>query len=84
MGLKFVTTGTSTNDLHRPDLIVFLSLTVDTSGRLFDDFILLIFLHDHCEASPLDSELSEESDQFHFLHTVCFSNLKGTVGFVEV
>ena len=32
-----------------------------------DDFIRLIFLHDHREVSSLTNELPEESDQFRFL-----------------
>ena len=35
--------------LNRPDLIALLSLAVDTSGRLYDDFIRLIFFHSHRE-----------------------------------
>ena len=31
------------------------------------------------ETSSLTNELSEESDQFRFLHDVCFTNLKVTV-----
>ena len=57
-----------------------LSLTVDTSGRLYDDFIRLFFLHTHLEASDLDNELPEESDQFRFLRAACLVNLKGSVG----
>jgi hypothetical protein len=33
--------------LSRPDPIAFLPLAVDTSGRLHDDFISLLFLHAH-------------------------------------
>ena len=35
--------------LNRPDPIVFLPLTVDTTVRLYDDFIRLFFLYDHRE-----------------------------------
>ena len=31
--------------LNRPDPIAFLPLVVDTSGRVYDDFIRLLFLH---------------------------------------
>ena len=55
---------------------------MDTSGRLYDDFIRLLFLHAHREASVLANELPEESDQFHFLRVVCFANLKETVGLI--
>ena len=68
--------------LNRPDPIVFLSLAVDTSDRLYDDFICLIFLHGHREASVLVNELPEESDQFRFLRTTCLSNLKGSVSLI--
>ena len=68
--------------LNRPDPIVFLPLSVDTTVRLYDDFIRLIFLHSHREASALTNELSEESDQFRFLRTECFTNLKGDVGLI--
>jgi hypothetical protein len=64
--------------LSRPDPIAFLPLAVDTSGRLHDDFISLLFLHAHGEASALANELPEESDQFLFLCTACLANLKGS------
>ena len=72
--------------LNRPDPITFIPLTVDTTGHLYDDFIRLFFLHAHREASVLTNELSgvPESDQFRFLRTVCFANLKGTVGLIMV
>ena len=37
--------------LHQdcPDPIVFLSVVVNTSGHVYDDFVLLIFLHTHRE-----------------------------------
>ena len=41
-------------------------LAVDTSGRLYDDFIRLIFVDTNRETSPLANELPEESDQFRF------------------
>ncbi len=70
--------------LNRPDPIAFLPVTVDTSGRIYDDFSLLLFLHPHREANVLTNELrtTELSDQFRFLHTVSLTNLKG-VDFVE-
>jgi hypothetical protein len=57
--------------LIRPDPIAFLPLPVGTSGHLYDDFILLLFLYVHREASVLDNELPEESDQFRFLRAEC-------------
>ena len=51
--------------------------------RLYDAFILrFLILHDHREASALDNELPEESDQFRFLRSSCFAHLKGTVGLI--
>ena len=68
--------------LNRPDPITFIPLTVDTTGHLYDEFIRLLFLHAHREASALANELPEESDQFRFLRASCFANLKGTVGLI--
>ena len=53
--------------LNRPDPIVFIPLTVENTGRLYDDFIRLFFFHTHRETSTLGNELQEESDQFRFL-----------------
>jgi hypothetical protein len=41
--------------LNRPDTIVIVSVSVDTSGRIYDDFsrLRLLFLHVHREASAL-------------------------------
>ena len=68
--------------LNHPDPIAFIPLAVDTTGRLYDEFIRLLFLHTHREASALANELPEESDQFRFLRASCFANLKGTVGLI--
>ena len=46
--------------LNRPDPMVFIPLTVDTTGQLYDDFIRFLFLHDHREATSLANELPEE------------------------
>jgi len=43
----------------RPDPIVFIALTVNTWVRLYDDFILLLFLHTHREGTVLARELLE-------------------------
>ncbi len=64
--------------LDSPDPIAFMSVAVDTSGRVYDDFNRLLFLHAHREASALVNELSEESDQFRFLRATCLANLKGS------
>ncbi len=55
--------------INRPDPIAFLPDTVDTTGRLYDDFSRL-FLHAHREASTVANEIPEESGQFHFLRVV--------------
>ena len=52
--------------INRPDPIVFLPDVVDTTGRLYDDFSRLLFLHTYREASALANEIPEESDQFRF------------------
>ena len=70
--------------LNRPDPIAFIPLAVDTTGRLYDEFIRLLFLHAHREASAWSNELPEESDQFRFLRASCFGNLKGAVGLIMV
>ena len=60
-----------------------MSVAVDTSGRIYDDFSRLLFLHAHREASALANELSEESGQFRFLCATCLvNNLKGSVGMI--
>ena len=69
--------------LNRPDPIGLVPLTVDTTDRLYDDFIRLLFFHTDREGSTLVNELPEESDQFRF-RDVCFSNLKGTVCLIMV
>ena len=68
--------------LNHPDPIAFIPLAVDTTGRMYDEFIRLLFLHAHREASALANELPEESDQFRFFHVSCFANLKGAVGLI--
>ena len=47
--------------LTRPDPIVFSPVAVVTTGRLYDDFSRLLFLHAHREASALANEIPEES-----------------------
>ena len=58
-------------------------VAVDT-GRIYDDFSRLLFLHAHREASALSHELPEESDQFRFLRAACLGNIKGSVGLILV
>ena len=54
-------------------------VAVDTSGRIYDDFLRLLFLHAHREASALANDIPEESGQFRFLRAGCFVNIKGSV-----
>ena len=68
--------------LNHPEPIAFIPLAVDTTGRMYDEFILLLFLHAHREASALDNELPEESNKFRFLRASCFANLKDAVGLI--
>jgi hypothetical protein len=51
--------------IDRPDPIVFKSVAVDTSDRIYDDFLRLLFLHDHREASDLPNDI-QESGHFRF------------------
>ncbi len=57
-------------------------VVVDRSGRVYDDFSRLLFLHDHREASALSNEIPEESEPFRFLRTDCYANIKGSVGLI--
>ncbi len=59
-----------------PDPITFLPTVVDTTGRLYDDFNRLLFLHAHREASALGNEIPEKSGQFRFL---LYANIKGSM-----
>ncbi len=68
--------------LNRPEPITFLPVAVDTTGRLYDDFSRLLFLHAHRETSALSNEISEESGQFRFLRVAFYVNIKGSVGLI--
>jgi hypothetical protein len=56
-----------------PDPIVFLSVTVITSGHVYEDFTRMIFLYVYHEVSILDGELPQPQESDHFvsfdLHT---------------
>ena len=67
---------------NRPDPIAFLPAAADTTGRVYDDFSRLLFLHAHREASALANEIPEESDQFRFLRAARYANIKGLVGLI--
>ncbi len=68
--------------INRPEPIAFMTVVVDTSDRIYDDSSRLLFLDAHREASALGNEIPEESEQFRFLCTACFSNIKGSVGLI--
>ena len=51
---------------NRLDPIAFIPLAVDTTGRMYDEFIRLLFLHDHRETSELTSELQRSRTTFVF------------------
>jgi hypothetical protein len=62
-----------------------MTLTVNTSGHLYHDFLVLIFFHSHCEfvrLSALTIQLPEESDQFRFLRPSVLDHLKESVGLI--
>ena len=65
--------------VDRPDPIAFMPVAVDTSGRIYDDFLRLLFLHAHREASALANDIPGGIGHFRFLHTACLANI-----FVEV
>ncbi len=67
---------------RRPDPIVFLPVSVNSSGRVYDDFTRLLFLDAHREASISAGELPEETDQFRFLRASRLDNLKVSVGLI--
>ena len=68
--------------INHPEPIAFMPVPVDTSGRIYEDFSRLLFLHAHREASALANELPEESEQFRFLRTASLANIKGSVGLI--
>ena len=68
--------------LDHPEPIVFMPVAVDTSGRIYDDFLRLLFLHAHREASALANDILEESGHFRFLRAACLANTKGAVGLI--
>ena len=57
-------------------------VAVDTSVRIYDDFLRLLFLHDHREVSTLVNDIPEESGHFRFLRAACLTNIKGSVGLI--
>ncbi len=59
--------------IDRPDPIAFMPVAVDTSGRIFDDFLRLLFLHPDREASVLPNDIPGGIGHFRFLRAACFS-----------
>jgi hypothetical protein len=43
--------------IDHPEPIVFMPVAVDTSARIYDDFLRLLFLHTHREASALTNDI---------------------------
>ena len=68
--------------INRPDPIAFMPVAVDTSGRVYDDFSRLLFLHANREDSALAHDIPEESEQFRFRRAACYANIKGSVGLI--
>jgi hypothetical protein len=74
----------------KSDPIIFLPITVNTSGHVCDDFdrdCPSVFLHESREDSIysiLTGELPEESDQFRFVRPARLANLKDSVGLILV
>jgi hypothetical protein len=68
--------------LDRPDPIAIMPVAVDTSDRIYDEFLRLLFLHTHRDTSVLVNEIQEESGHFRFLRVVCLDNIKGSVGLI--
>ena len=52
--------------IDRSEPIAFMTVAVDTSDRIYDDFPRLLFLNDHREASALTNDIPEESVTFVF------------------
>jgi hypothetical protein len=67
--------------IDRSEPIAFMPVVVDTSGLIYDDFLRLLFLHDHREASTLTNEIP---GQFRFLRPGCLGNIKGSLGLLLV
>ena len=62
--------------IDHPEPIAFMSVAVDTSDHIYDDFLRLLFLHAHREASALANDIPEESGHFRFLRAACATNIK--------
>jgi hypothetical protein len=60
--------------------VVFMSIAASTFGRINEEFLHLLSLHAHRDASVLSGEFPEESAQFRFIRAACLANLKGSIG----
>ena len=49
--------------IDHPEPIAFMPVAIDTSDLIYDDFLRLLFLHVHREASALANDIPEESGQ---------------------
>ncbi len=67
-----------------PEPVVLMTVTTSTSGRINEEFLLLLFLHDNRETSALSGELPEESVLFGFIRADCLANIKGSIGLMVV
>jgi hypothetical protein len=45
--------------INHPEPISFMTVAVDTTGRIYEDFSRLLFLHAHREASALANEIPD-------------------------
>jgi hypothetical protein len=70
--------------VDRTDPTVFLTVTENTSGHVYEDFTRLLFLHAHREASILVGELPVECQQFCFFRASHLDNFKNTVSLILV
>ncbi len=71
--------------LDHPEPIAFMPFGVDTSDRIYDDFLCFLFLYVNRETSVLGNEIPEESyksGQFRFLRSSCVSYIKASVGLI--
>jgi hypothetical protein len=50
--------------VDKTDPIIFLTVTVNTSGRVYDDIVRFLFLHVHRETSVLTGDLSRNLNSF--------------------
>jgi len=68
--------------INRPGPLAFMTVVVDNSDRIYDDFSRLVFLHSHREVSVVTDELPEESGQFRFVRAGFLDNIKWSVGLI--